>query len=93
MTMDRLWMALGFTGQLLFSARFIIQWLASEKVRQSIIPLAFWYFSLGGSLLLLIYSIHRKDPVFILGQSMGMFVYLRNLYLIKKSPKTPPALP
>ncbi len=93
MTMDRLWMALGFTGQLLFSARFIIQWLASEKARQSIIPLAFWYFSLGGSLLLLIYSIHRKDPVFILGQSMGMFVYLRNLYLIKKSPKTPPALP
>ncbi|MCB1623038.1 MAG: lipid-A-disaccharide synthase N-terminal domain-containing protein [Pseudomonadales bacterium] len=76
-------MAIGFVGQGFFSARFIVQWLASERVKRSIIPVAFWYFSLGGGLTLLAYAIHRKDPVFIAGQSAGIFVYLRNLYLLR----------
>lgn len=78
-----IWIIVGFAGQALFSARFILQWLASEKARRSVIPVAFWYFSLGGSLVLLAYAIHRQDPVFIAGQSAGMFVYLRNLYLLR----------
>ena len=78
-----IWMAIGFVGQSFFSARFIVQWLASERVKRSIIPVAFWYFSLGGGLTLLAYAIHRKDPVFIAGQSAGIFVYLRNLYLLR----------
>ncbi len=77
------WIAIGFCGQALFSARFILQWLASERAKRSIIPVAFWYCSLAGGLTLLAYAIHRQDPVFILGQSVGTFVYLRNLYLIK----------
>lgn len=77
------WIIVGFLGQALFSARFIIQWLASERARRSVIPKAFWYFSLGGSSVLLAYAIHRADPVFIVGQASGLFIYLRNLYLIK----------
>jgi lipid-A-disaccharide synthase-like uncharacterized protein len=82
-TVERLWVGLGLLGQLLFSARFIIQWIASERQKRSVIPVAFWYFSLGGSALLLAYAIYRKDPVFILGQSAGAVVYVRNLWLIK----------
>ena len=82
--MNRLWLVLGFTAQVLFSARFIVQWVASEKAGKSVVPLLFWYFSLVGSSLLLIYSIYRKDPVFIIGQSTGIFVYTRNLYFIKR---------
>ncbi len=78
-----IWIMVGFLGQALFSARFIIQWLASEKARRSIVPKAFWYFSLAGSAVLLSYAIHRADPVFIVGQASGLFIYLRNLYLIK----------
>ncbi|MFN3844067.1 MAG: lipid-A-disaccharide synthase N-terminal domain-containing protein [Rehaibacterium terrae] len=77
------WIMIGFLGQALFSARFIIQWLASERARRSIVPKAFWYFSLAGSAVLLSYAIHRADPVFIVGQASGLFIYLRNLYLIK----------
>lgn len=76
------WIAVGFIGQALFSARFIVQWLASERVRRSIVPKAFWYFSLAGGATLLAYAIHKRDPVFIAGQGLGLFVYLRNLYLI-----------
>jgi lipid-A-disaccharide synthase-like uncharacterized protein len=76
------WIGIGLLGQALFSARFIVQWLASERARRSIVPKAFWYFSLGGSVILLAYSIHRMDPVFILGQATGLAIYLRNLYLI-----------
>ncbi|EKE75864.1 lipid-A-disaccharide synthase N-terminal domain-containing protein [Gallaecimonas xiamenensis] len=83
MTIDW-WLLLGFGGQLMFSARFLVQWLVSEKAKQSIVPKAFWYFSIGGSSLLLIYAIYRQDPVFILGQSAGFIIYLRNLQLIKK---------
>ncbi len=77
-------LVLGFTGQALFFMRFLVQWLYSEKHKRSMIPVAFWYFSLGGSSLLLIYAIIRKDLVFIVGQSTGFTIYLRNLYLIAR---------
>jgi len=82
---DPLWLVIGFAGQALFSMRFIVQWLKSEKVRRSVIPLAFWYFSLAGGTLLTAYAIHRGDPVFIVGQSLGLFIYQRNLWLIRRS--------
>lgn len=76
------WVMIGLTGQLLFTARFLVQWIASEREKRSVIPLAFWYFSLAGGLVLLSYALWRRDPVFILGQSMGLFIYIRNLWLI-----------
>jgi lipid-A-disaccharide synthase-like uncharacterized protein len=76
------WVAFGLGGQLMFTARFLVQWIASERVGRSVVPLAFWYLSIGGGLILFAYAIYRRDPVFILGQSMGLFVYLRNLVLI-----------
>ena len=85
--MNKIWLGLGFFAQLMFSARFLVQWLASERAGKSIVPLLFWYLSIAGSVLLLAYSIHRKDPVFILGQSMGIFIYSRNLYLIHREKK------
>ena len=85
--MTKIWLGLGLFAQLMFTARFLVQWLASERAGKSIVPLLFWYLSIGGSVLLLVYSIHRKDPVFILGQSMGIFIYTRNLYLIRREKK------
>jgi lipid-A-disaccharide synthase-like uncharacterized protein len=82
MNSEVFWLSLGFVGQALFSARFIVQWLQSEKVKRSVFPIAFWYFSIAGGITLLIYAIHRKDPVFIVGQGTGLFIYLRNLYFI-----------
>lgn len=76
------WIVIGFIGQALFSLRFILQWLSSEKVKRSVIPLAFWYFSLGGGAVLFAYALHRHDPVFAVGQGSGLFIYLRNLYLV-----------
>lgn len=84
-TKDTIWQVIGFVGQIMFSMRFILQWLASEKQKQSVMPVSFWYFSMIGSVTLLSYAIYQKDPVFILGQSFGMIVYLRNLYFIFKS--------
>jgi len=81
---NTIWLVIGLAGQALFSARFLVQWLVSEKRRESVIPVAFWYLSLAGSAVLLTYAIYRKDPVFILGQSMGSFIYLRNLWLIRQ---------
>ena len=78
-----LWLVLGLGAQALFSARFLVQWIVSERRRQSVIPRSFWYLSLAGSALLLIYAIHRRDPVFILGQAGGFVVYTRNLVLGK----------
>lgn len=78
------WLIVGFAGQLFFTLRFVVQWIATEKKRESIIPVMFWYLSIIGSLLLLSYAVYRKDPVFILGQSTGVIVYLRNLYFIHK---------
>ena len=81
------WVIIGFIGQTLFGARFIIQWIVSEKRGESTIPLAFWYCSIGGSIVLLTYAIHREDPVFIVGQSLGSIIYIRNLILIDKKKK------
>ena len=87
MSNETIWLVIGFLGQLFFSMRFIVQWIASEREKRSIIPIAFWYFSLLGGTTLLAYAIYRKDPVFILGQSLGVFIYSRNLYLIYKEKK------
>ena len=88
LTLPNLWLAIGLFGQLLFSMRFILQWLASEKIKRSIVPNVFWYFSLGGGIVLFIYAIYRRDPVFILGQGAGIFIYLRNIYFIlRKHPE------
>ena len=89
MNQEIVWMAIGFTGQAFFSARFLVQWIASEYVKKSVIPVMFWYFSIFGGMTLLSYAIYRKDPVFIVGQSTGIVIYLRNLHLIRKSEKTP----
>ena len=81
-TVDDLWLVIGFVGQALFFARFLVQWIVSEKSGKSVIPDMFWYFSLGGGLVLTIYVIHRQDPVLILGQGIGLFVYIRNIMLV-----------
>src|SRR6202158_5330374 len=78
------WVILGIVAQLMFTGRFLVQWIASEKEGRSVIPIAFWFFSIAGGLMLLAYAIYRRDPVFILGQAFGVFVYVRNLYLIMK---------
>ncbi len=81
-TVDHVWLAVGLLGQALFSARFLVQWIASERKKQSVVPREFWFFSVGGGLTLLIYAIYRLDPVFIIGQGAGLFVYARNLWFI-----------
>ena len=81
---EQLMIIIGFAGQGLFAMRFIIQWLKSEGEGRSVIPLAFWYFSIGGGLVLFLYALWRQDPVIICGQGLGLFIYLRNLFLIFK---------
>ena len=81
-------LVLGFVAQGMFSARFLVQWLASERAGKSIVPLSFWVLSVFGGALLLVYAILRKDPVFILGQAAGLVIYARNLYLLYKERKT-----
>ena len=76
------WVVLGFVAQALFTMRFVVQWIASERARKSVMPVAFWFFSVGGGALLLIYALYRRDPVFIAGQALGLLVYLRNVYFI-----------
>ena len=76
------WIGLGFFAQFMFMMRFMVQWIASERASESIVPVGFWYFSIFGGLLMLAYAIHREDPVFIAGQALGMIIYLRNLYFI-----------
>jgi lipid-A-disaccharide synthase-like uncharacterized protein len=76
------WVILGFVAQGFFTMRFVVQWIASERARRSVMPVAFWFFSIGGGVLLLIYALYRRDPVFIAGQALGLVVYLRNLYFI-----------
>jgi lipid-A-disaccharide synthase-like uncharacterized protein len=87
MNMDMVWTGIGFLGQFLFGCRFIVQWLRSEKAKQSVVPLSFWYLSLLGGAVLLAYAIYRRDPVFIFGQGLGLLIYFRNLQLIYKSRK------
>lgn len=82
-TFELWWIAVGFAAQGLFSARFLVQIVASERARRSVVPEAFWYLSLLGGTLLLAYAVHRQDPVFILGQAFGLVVYLRNLYFLR----------
>lgn len=81
MDFTNLWLLIGLTGQAFFFSRFFLQWLASEKAKRSVIPMSFWYLSLAGGSVLLIYAIHVGDPVFILGQSTGALIYFRNVYL------------
>ena len=83
----KVWIAVGFIGQFFFFSRFLVQWLASEKARHSVIPVAFWYLSVAGGIILTSYAVHRRDPVFTAGQFVGLFVYFRNLWLIYKKPK------
>ena len=91
MTTDHVWLGVGLTGQALFSARFLVQWIASERSRRSVVPRAFWFFSVGGGLTMLAYAIYRRDPIFILGQGAGLVVYARNLWLIYRY-RTPASL-
>ena len=79
-----LWILFGFVAQVMFMMRFLVQWIASERARRSVMPVAFWFFSVAGGALLFIYAIHREDPVFIAGQGIGLFIYLRNLWLIHR---------
>ncbi len=81
---DFFWLALGFFSQFLFFSRFLVQWIATEIKKESTIPPAFWYLSVLGAIGLLVYAVHRKDPVFILGPVAGLFVYLRNIYFLRK---------
>lgn len=76
------WVLLGFLAQACFTMRFVVQWIASERAKRSVVPVAFWFFSLFGGGLLFIYAIQRQDPVFIAGQGMGLIIYIRNLWLI-----------
>ena len=80
----KIWLAGGFVGQALFASRFVVQWLVSEREKRSTIPTAFWYLSISGGLTLLTYAIYIKEPVFIVGQSFGLLVYLRNIYFLSK---------
>lgn len=86
------WLILGFVAQFMFTMRFFLQWIASERAGRSVIPLAFWYFSIVGGLLLLIYALDRRDAVFIAGQAFGVFVYLRNLYFVLRDRKAAASL-
>lgn len=79
---ELIWLIIGFSGQFLFSMRFLVQWLYSERHKESLIPVVFWYFSIAGGVTLLSYAIYKRDPVFILGQSTGLLIYARNLYFV-----------
>lgn len=79
-----LWTFIGLFGQAMFMMRFVVQWIASERAKQSVMPEMFWYFSLAGGIIVFIYALHQQDIVFILGQGLGVFIYLRNLYFIHK---------
>ncbi|WP_369710748.1 lipid-A-disaccharide synthase N-terminal domain-containing protein [Leptotrichia sp. HSP-334] len=85
--MEKIFIILGLAGQLMFSAKFLVQWIMSEKRKKSVVPISFWFLSLFGSFLLLIYAIYRKDIVFTLGQLFGFIVYIRNLLIIKNTEK------
>lgn len=84
------WIALGFLAQAMFTMRFVVQWLASERAGRSVIPIAFWFFSVAGGSLLLLYAIERQDPVFIVGQGLGLMIYFRNLWLIFRERQSSP---
>ena len=85
MDTETYWLIVGFAGQAVFGLRFVVQWISSEREGESVIPLAFWYFSIGGGVILTIYAVHIMDPVFIFGQGLGLLIYFRNLHLIFRS--------
>jgi lipid-A-disaccharide synthase-like uncharacterized protein len=85
---EKAWLGVGFLAQLMFSMRFIVQWIASERARRSIVPETFWYFSMVGGAMLFAYAIYRLDPVFMLGQGMGLIIYSRNIYFIRTTHKS-----
>ncbi len=87
--LDKYWLFIGFCGQTVFFSRFVVQWIASERQKRSVIPVSFWWLSIFGSLTLLAYAINQRDPVFIVGQSCGALIYLRNLYLIRHQKPEP----
>ncbi len=78
------WIILGFIAQAMFTARFLVQWIASERAGRSVVPVAFWFFSVAGGAMLFAYALYREDPVFIVGQGAGLFVYFRNIWLIMR---------
>ena len=84
---ESIMIVVGFGGQFLFAMRFIIQWITSEGAKKSVIPVVFWYFSIGGGSVLLLYAIWRQDPVIIAGQALGLFIYARNLFFINREKK------
>jgi lipid-A-disaccharide synthase-like uncharacterized protein len=88
---EKPWVLIGFLGQFFFMMRFVVQWVHSERLKKSVVPVAFWFFSLGGGSILLIYAIHQADPVFIVGQGLGLVIYLRNLALIFGTKKSKPS--
>ena len=83
------WVALGLLGQFLFSARFVVQWICSERQHRSVMPMAFWYLSMAGGTILLVYAAHQRDPVFVVGQAGGLAIYLRNVQLRLREPASP----
>ena len=87
-TTEMVWLTVGFAAQLMFSMRFIVQWIASERARQSIVPEVFWYFSFAGGAMLFAYAVYRVDPVFILGQGTGLLIYARNIHFIWRQKRT-----
>ena len=86
MSLHQIWLGIGFLGQAVFASRFLVQWIVSEKHKRSVIPDVFWYLSLVGSLILFCYATHMRDPVFMVGQGLGLFIYLRNIYFIRRKP-------
>ncbi|GGC71209.1 lipid-A-disaccharide synthase N-terminal domain-containing protein [Chelatococcus reniformis] len=80
-----MWLLLGIVGQFLFGMRFLVQWIASERAGRSVVPVAFWFFSIGGGLITLVYGLYKREPVIILGQGLSLFIYLRNLALIRRN--------
>lgn len=84
---DAVWILIGFFGQLLFMMRFVVQWIATERAKKSVIPDLFWFFSIGGGAVLLAYALYRGDPVFIFGQALGLVIYFRNLHFVLRDRK------
>lgn len=88
-----LWMAFGLAAQLMFTGRFLVQWIASERAGRSVVPLAFWYFSIGGGMMTLIYGLVKREPIIIVGQLFANLVYIRNVVLVKRGRKAGGELP
>ncbi len=84
---EAIWVTVGFVGQFIFFLRFVVQWLASERQKRTVVPIAFWYLSLGGTVLVLSYAVHKVDPVFIMAYSLNIFLYVRNLIIAKRHPE------